>query len=76
MLTEIANIKFDDYTNVIPVFLTIVMMPLTYSIATGLAFGFITYTALKMMTGKFKEIHWIVYFISVAFIIHFIMGGH
>lgn len=76
MLTEIANIKFDDYTNVIPVFLTIVMMPLTYSIATGLAFGFITYTALKMMTGKFKEIHWIVYFISIAFIIHFIMGGH
>ena len=76
MLTEIANIKFDDYTNVIPVFLTIVMMPLTYSIATGLAFGFISYTALKMMTGKFKEIHWIVYFISVAFIIHFIVGGH
>ncbi|MFZ3578983.1 NCS2 family permease [Virgibacillus sp. DJP39] len=76
MLTEIANIKFDDYTNVIPVFLTIVMMPLTYSIATGLAFGFISYTALKMMTGKFKEIHWIVYFITVAFIIHFVVGGH
>lgn len=76
MLTEIANIKFDDYTNVIPVFLTIVMMPLTYSIATGLAFGFITYTALKLMSGKHKEIHWIVYFISIAFIIHFIMGGH
>lgn len=76
MLTEIANIKFDDYTNVIPVFLTIVMMPLTYSIATGLAFGFVTYTALKMLTGRFKEIHWIVYFISIAFIIHFIVGGH
>lgn len=76
MLTEIANIKFDDYTDVIPVFLTIIMMPLAYSIATGLAFGFISYTALKMMTGKFKDIHWIVYFISVAFIIHFIVGGH
>lgn len=76
MLTEITNIKFDDYTNVIPVFLTIFMMPLTYSIATGLAFGFISYTVLKMVTGKFNEIHWIVYFISVAFIIHFILGGH
>lgn len=75
MLTEISNIKFDDYTNVIPVFLTIILMPLTYSIATGLAFGFISYTALKMLTGRFKEIHWIVYFISVAFIIHFMLGG-
>lgn len=75
MLTEITNIKFDDYTNVIPVFLTVIMMPLTYSIATGLAFGFISYTALKMLTGRFKEIHWIVYFISVAFLIHFAMGG-
>lgn len=76
MLTEVANIKFDDYTDVIPVFLTIIMMPLAYSIATGLAFGFISYTALKMMTGRFKEIHWIVYFISIAFIIHFMVGGH
>lgn len=76
MLTEITNIKFDDYTDVIPVFLTIIMMPLTYSIATGLAFGFISYTALKMMTGRFKEIHWIVYFITIAFIIHFMVGGH
>lgn len=75
MITEITNIKFDDYTNVIPVFLTIVMMPLTYSIATGLAFGFISYTALKVLTGRFKEVHWIVYFISIAFIIHFALGG-
>lgn len=75
MITEISNIEFDDYTNVIPVFLTIVMMPLAYSIATGLAFGFISYTALKVLTGKFKEVHWIVYFISIAFLIHFAMGG-
>lgn len=75
MITEITNIKFDDYTNVIPVFLTIVMMPLAYSIATGLAFGFISYTALKVLTGRFREVHWIVYFISVAFLIHFALGG-
>src|SRR5699024_4451532 len=75
MITEIANIKFDDYTNVIPVFLTIIMMPLAYSIATGLAFGFISYTALKVLTGRFREVHWIVYFISIAFLIHFGMEG-
>ncbi|MCA1029840.1 NCS2 family permease [Bacillus timonensis] len=76
MLNEIKNIDFSDFTDVIPVFLTILLMPLTFSIAQGLAFGFISYTALKLLTGKHKQVHWIMYFISIAFIINFIMGGH
>ncbi|WML48251.1 NCS2 family permease [Neobacillus sp. PS3-34] len=76
MLTEIKHISFDDFTDVIPVFLTIVLMPLTFSIAQGLAFGFISYTLLKLFTGKKDQIHWIMYFVSAAFIINFIMGGH
>jgi adenine/guanine/hypoxanthine permease len=73
MLTEIRNIPFDDYTDVIPAFLTMFMMPLTFSIAEGLAFGFISYTLLKLLTGRVKEIHWITYLISAAFIINFWM---
>ncbi|MHC0038762.1 NCS2 family permease [Pseudoneobacillus sp. C159] len=76
MLSEIKHISFDDYTDVIPVFLTIILMPLTYSIAQGLAFGFISYTILKLVTGKRDQVHWIMYFITIAFIIHFIIGGH
>lgn len=76
MLSEIKHISFDDFTDVIPVFLTIVLMPLTFSIAQGLAFGFISYTVLKLLTGKRNQIHWIMYFVSIAFIINFIMGGH
>lgn len=76
MLSEIKHISFDDFTDVIPVFLTIVLMPLTFSIAQGLAFGFISYTLLKLLTGKRDQIHWIMYFVSAAFIINFIMGGH
>ncbi|MBT2689605.1 NCS2 family permease [Bacillus sp. ISL-47] len=76
MLSEIKHISFDDFTDVIPVFLTIVLMPLTFSIAQGLAFGFISYTLLKLLTGKRDQIHWIMYFVSTAFIINFIMGGH
>jgi adenine/guanine/hypoxanthine permease len=76
MLSEIKNINFDDYTDVIPVFLTIVLMPLTFSIAQGLAFGFLSYTILKLATGKHKQLHWIMYLISIAFVIHFIIGGH
>lgn len=76
MLTEIRHISFDDFTDVIPVFLTIALMPLTYSIAQGLAFGFISYTLLKLLTGKKDQVHWIMYLISIAFIINFILGGH
>ncbi|GAB7389054.1 hypothetical protein BSNK01_28920 [Bacillaceae bacterium] len=72
MLNEIKHIQFDDLTDVIPVFLTIIMMPLTFSIAEGLAFGFISYTLLKVLTGRFKEVKPIVYFISAAFIINFV----
>lgn len=76
MLSEIKHISFADFTDVIPVFLTIILMPLTFSIAQGLAFGFISYTLLKLLTGKRDQIHWIMYFVSIAFIINFIMGGH
>ncbi|MEH7393113.1 NCS2 family permease [Bacillus sp. JJ1474] len=76
MISEIRHISFDDFTDVIPVFLTIVLMPLTFSIAEGLAFGFISYTLLKLLTGKRNQIHWIMYIVSAAFIINFIMSAH
>ncbi|MDN4073947.1 NCS2 family permease [Fictibacillus terranigra] len=76
MLSEIKAIGFEDYTDVIPAFLTIILMPLTFSIAQGLAFGFISYTILKLMTGKHKDLHWMMYLISIAFIINFIWGSH
>ena len=68
MLSDIRNVNFDDFTEVVPAFLTIVMMPLTYSIAEGLAFGFISYTAIKLFTGRHREIHWMMYVITIAFL--------
>jgi adenine/guanine/hypoxanthine permease len=76
MITEIRHINFDDFTDVIPAFLTIILMPLTFSIAQGLAFGFLSYTILKLLTGKTNQLHWMMYLISIAFIINFIYGGH
>jgi AGZA family xanthine/uracil permease-like MFS transporter len=76
MLSEIKSISFDDFTDVIPAFLTIILMPLTFSIAQGLAFGFISYTVLKLAVGKHKDVHWMMYVISLAFIINFIWGSH
>ena len=75
MLSEIQNIRFDDFTDVIPAFLTMIMMPLTFSIAEGLAFGFISFTLLKVLSGRASEVKWITYFISAAFIINFMFHG-
>lgn len=76
MLSEIRNLSFDDYTDVIPAFLTIVLMPLTFSIAEGLAFGFISYALLKLLSGRWRETHWMTYVISGAFIVNFWLLTH
>lgn len=74
MMAEVVHIKFDDFTEALPAFLTIVLMPLTFSIAQGLSFGFMSYTIIKAMTGKFKEIHPVMYVLTVLFILHFVFG--
>ncbi|MGB9779855.1 NCS2 family permease [Caldanaerobacter sp.] len=73
MMTEIVHINFDDFTEAFPAFITIVGMPLTYSIATGLGLGFISYTLVKLLSGRYKEIHWMMYVIAFAFAINFIL---
>lgn len=57
-LTELTELNWDDSTEVVPGVVTALMMPFTYNIANGLAFGFITYAALKLFTGNAKEAHW------------------
>ncbi|HBQ86739.1 MAG TPA: guanine permease [Syntrophomonas sp.] len=73
MLSEIVEINFKDFTESFPVFLTIIGMPLTFSIATGLGMGFIVYTVIKLLTGRAKDIHWMMYIIAALFIINFAM---
>lgn len=73
MMTPIKNIDFDDYTESIPVFLTIVMMPLTYSIAEGILFGLLSYVILKLLTGKFKDISIVTAVLAVLFLLKFLM---
>jgi len=48
------------------------MMPLTFSIATGIAIGFISYSAIKLFTGRAKEVHWLVYLLAALFILRFV----
>lgn len=73
MMTSIKNVNFDDFTEGLPAFLTIIMMPMTSSIANGFAFGFVSYVFMKTINGKFKEIHPVMWFVSIAFIINLFM---
>ncbi len=77
MLRELTELDWDETTEVIPAAVTALAMPFTYSIANGLAFGFITYAALKLFTGKAREVHFMVWLIAGVFLFKFIyVGGH
>lgn len=71
MMSPIKNINLDDFTESIPVFLTIIMMPLAFSIAEGIVFGMLSYVLLKLLTGKTKEISPVMYVLAVLFVISF-----
>lgn len=72
MARAIVRINWDDYSESIPAFIVIITMPLTFSIATAIALGFITFSALKLFTGRFKEVPWLVYVLSILFILRFV----
>ncbi len=72
MMSPIKKIEFDDPTDGIPAFLTIIMMPLAYSIAEGIVFGMISYVVLKAITGKFKDISITMWLLSILFLIRII----
>lgn len=71
MMGAVKNIDFDDMEEAIPAFLTLAIMPFTYSIATGIAAGFIFYPIVKIAKGKAKEVHPIIYIFAVLFIIRY-----
>ena len=70
MMSEVGKINFQDFTDGLPAFLTIIMMPMTSSIANGFAFGFISFALLKTLGGKAKEVSWIMWLVSIAFVIN------
>jgi AGZA family xanthine/uracil permease-like MFS transporter len=74
MFKNIRQINFADFSESIPAFLTIILMPLTYSISTGLSFGFISYIILKAVTGKFGEISWLMWIIGVLSVANLWIG--
>ena len=72
MFGNIAHIEWDDYTESIPAFLTLVMMPPAFSITEGISFGVISYVLPKAVSGRGKSVHWLLYLFAVLFVARYI----
>jgi AGZA family xanthine/uracil permease-like MFS transporter len=72
MLRNVSRIKWGDATESIPAFLTIVMMPFAFSITEGIAFGFISYALLKLISFRAKEVHALVYLFAALFVLRYV----
>ncbi|HEX4002504.1 MAG TPA: NCS2 family permease [Candidatus Acidoferrales bacterium] len=76
MCGEVAKVKWSDYTESVPAFLTVIGTPLTFSIATGLSLGLLSFTLLKLFTGKYKEISPLIWVLSVLFLMRYAFLSH
>lgn len=73
MMTPIASIRMDDMSELVPVFLTVTMIPFTYSIAEGIAFGMISYVVIKVGSGRWKDLNWFVVFVAAVMSLRFVL---
>ena len=73
MMEQVKNIPFDDFSESIPAFVCMIMMPLTYSISNGILIGMITYVLMNMICGKFKKLSPAIYILAVLFILKYIL---
>ncbi len=76
MFDGVRNVAWDDYSSSIPVFLTIVAMPLTFSIANGVSFGVISCAAIKLLSGRAKQVHPLLYGVAALLVVRYVwLGG-
>ena len=76
MMQEVGRIKFKDFTVALPAFLTIISMPLTFNIATGFGFGFVSWVGIKVLSGRFKDLNVVMVVIALCFVVNFALRLH
>jgi AGZA family xanthine/uracil permease-like MFS transporter len=74
MVRQVEEIDFSDFSIALPAFLTIVVMPFTYSIANGIGAGFISFVLLRVATGRSKQVHPLMWVVAAAFVLYFAVG--
>jgi AGZA family xanthine/uracil permease-like MFS transporter len=75
MCGSIARVRWDDFSEAFPAFLTLVATPLTFSIATGLSLGLLSFTFIKLGTGKYREISPLIWVLSLLFLLRYAFLG-
>ena len=75
MCGAVAHVKWDDFSEALPAFLTLVATPLTFSIATGLSLGLLSYTFVKLGTGRYREISPLIWVLSALFLLRYAFLG-
>ncbi|MBG6214693.1 AGZA family xanthine/uracil permease-like MFS transporter [Cryobacterium sp. CAN_C3] len=74
MVSQIRHLDFTEFSSTLPIFLTIIVMPLTYSIANGIGAGFISWVLVRSLSGKGREISPLLWVVAVGFVLYFVRG--
>jgi len=75
MCGAVARVNWEDFSEALPAFLTLVATPLTFSIATGLSMGLLSYTLMKVGTGRHREISPLIWILSLLFFLRYVFLG-
>ena len=75
MMRNVGHIAWDDPHEYIPAFITITVIPFTFSITDGIAFGFISYVILSLVSGRYRQLHWMIWLFTALFLIRYIAVG-
>jgi len=73
MMTVARDIAWDDYEDAIPAFVTMLLMPFTWSITNGIGAGFVSHVVIKVLNGRARQVHWMLYLAAGAFVLYFIV---
>jgi adenine/guanine/hypoxanthine permease len=73
MMSVAREIDWDDYGEAVPAFVTMLVMPFTWSITNGIGAGFVTYVVIKVLEGRARHVHWMLYLAGAAFVVYFLL---
>jgi adenine/guanine/hypoxanthine permease len=73
MMSVVREIEWDEYEEAIPAFVTMLVMPFTWSITNGIGGGFVTYVTIKVLNGRGRQVHWMLFLAAVAFVVYFML---
>ena len=75
MMSQVVHVDWENPEQGIPAFFTMALMPFTYSITAGIGAGFVSYAVIKLVLGKARTVHWLIYFVAALFVVYFAQGA-